>query len=101
MAFREDGGSADRHETLAGEIFRDSVLRHQLRTIQFHRRQEMPVGQLRQALVFPGNADEILYVVVPGSDVLITNRPVHSDTLTQVGLKVEITPAVGLTSPNN
>ena len=100
VSLGQDRGTPDRHQALAGKIFRDCVLDHNFSAIQFHRRQKMAVRKLRKPLFLARDADEILDVVVPGSDVLITDRPIHAETFALVGFKIQIAPTIGLPSPD-
>ena len=72
-----------------------------LDAVHFHRRQELAVGQLRQAFVLAADADETLDVVVPGRDVLVADRPVDGDAVLGVGLEVHRTPAIALPAPHD
>ena len=70
-----------------------------LDAVQRHRRQELAVGQLRQALPAAADAGEALDVVVPRRDVLVADRPVDGDARPGVRLEVEVAPAVPLPAP--
>ena len=65
------------------------------------RRQKMAVGQLRKSLALAGDADEIFHVVVPGSNFLVPDRPIHAHALALIGFKIKIAPAVRLPSPDD
>ena len=101
VSLGQDRGAPDGHETFAGKIFGDRILDHHFRAVQFHRRQKMAVRQLRKSLALAGDADEIFDIVVPGSNVLIADRPIHAEALALIGFKIKIAPAVGLPSPDN
>src|SRR6059058_355893 len=66
-----------------------------------HRREEFSVRELRQAFGLAADAGKLFDVVVPGREVRIADRPIRSDSLFQVGLKVEIAPAIALPSPGD
>src|SRR5205807_10112780 len=68
--------------------------------VNFHRRLELAVRELRQAQLFAAHADEPLDVAVPRRDVGVADRPVDAVPVAQVGLEVEIAPAVHLASPD-
>ena len=81
------------------KIFGDALLHLLLEAVHRHRRQELAVGQLRQALAAAADAGEALDVVVPRRDVLVADRPVDGDAVARVGLEVEVAPAVRLPAP--
>jgi len=66
---------------------------------EFHGREKFSVRELRQTFGLAADAGEFFNVVVPGSDVRITNRPVGGDSLFQIGFEIEIAPAVTLAAP--
>ena len=39
------------------------------------------------------DADEIFYMVIARSNLLIADRPIHPETLALIGFKVKVTPA--------
>src|SRR5712671_2094854 len=101
MRARKYRGSTDRHDALTGKILGDGVLHDELAARHFHGRQEFAVGQLRKTFRLAAHSDEILDIVIPGSDVLISNGPVSSESFAHVGFKIEIAPAIGLTAPDD
>ncbi len=74
---------------------------HVLGAVELHRRKELPVGKLRQPLLPPGDADEVLDVVVPGRNIFIAKRPVDGEAVPQVGFEVEVAPPVGVAAPHD
>src|SRR5262245_788339 len=97
----ENRATAYRHHPLAGKILGDGLLHNELGAGHFHRRQELTIWKLRKSLHLTAYADEVLHVVVPRSNVLITDRPVDADALAQIRLKVQVAPTVSLPSPDN
>src|SRR5213080_2786213 len=97
----EDRDPADRHDPLGGEPLGDAVPDHLLGAVQRHRRQELPVGQLRQSQPLAAHPDEPFHVVVPRRDVGVADRPVHAEAVPRVGLEIEIAPAVYLPAPHD
>src|SRR5229473_2422871 len=89
------------HQPLSREMFCHGILHHQFGTIHFHGRQEFPIWQLRQSFILPCDAYEIFYVVVPRGDVFVADGPVRGDTLSQIGLEIQVAPAIRLPSPHN
>src|ERR1700704_5293495 len=101
MRTSQYGGAADRHDPLAGKILGDGILHDEFAAGHFHGRQEFAIGKLRESLGLAAHADEVLDVVIPGSDVLVANWPVNGNSLAQVGFKIEIAPAIGLPAPDD
>ncbi len=56
---------------------------------------------MRQSFLLAAHADEALDVIVPRRDVGVADRPVDGDAVAQVGLEIEIAPAVHLASPDD
>ena len=83
----------------AAERLRDALLHLALEAVHLHRRQELAVGQLRQAVAAAADAGKALDVVVPRRDVRVADRPVDGDAVARVGLEVEVAPAVRLPPP--
>src|SRR6476646_3210772 len=61
----------------------------------------MAIGQLRKSLALAGDPDEIFHIVVPGSNFLVPDRPIHADALALVGFKIKVAPAVRLPPPDD
>ena len=101
VALGEDCGSTDGQDPLAGKKFGDCIFDHQFRTIHFHWGQELAIWKLRKSFGLTRDADEIFHIVIPGSDVLVANRPIDGDALAQIRFEIEITPAIRLSSPDN
>ena len=66
-----------------------------------HRGQEYAIGNLRKPLGAAADAHERLYVVVPGGEVGVADRPVHAVSVPGVGLEVEIAHPVALPAPHD
>ena len=98
VRLREVRRAADDHGASA-ERLRDALLHLALEAVHLHRRQELPVRELRQAVATAADAGKALGVVVPRRDVGVSDRPVDGDPVARVGLEVEVAPAVRLTSP--
>src|SRR5215470_12882979 len=97
---RKNGGALDGEDAIV-KMFRQRVANVLLDTGQFHRRQEFAVGKLWQAFRLPADAGELFDVVVPGCNVRIANGPSDGDAFRKIRCKIEIAPAVTLTSPSN
>src|SRR3989442_2751713 len=98
---REDRHPADGDDALGGEALRDPVPDDLLGAVERHRREEFPVGQLRQAERLAADPDELLDVIVPRRDVGIADRPIHPEAVARVGFEVEVAPAVHLSAPHD
>src|SRR5437667_2996603 len=92
--------AADGHDAVV-EMLGERVFEVQLDTGHFHRGKEFAVRKLREAFRLAANARKFLNIVVPGSDVGIANRPIDGDSVFQVGLKIEIAPAIALAAPGD
>ena len=97
----EDGDASDCEHALAPEPVLHSLPDVLLRAVQRHRRQELAVRQLRQTLFLAADADEAVHVIVPWRDVGIANRPIDRDAVAQIGLEVEVAPAINLAAPDD
>ena len=71
-----------------------------LKAIHFHGWKEFTIGQLRQTIPVPINAGKLLNIAIPGSQVLIPDRPVYNMTIPGIGFKIQLTPPVTLTAPH-
>ena len=71
-----------------------------LDAIQRHRREEGPVGQMRESFGLTADANETLDPIVPGREVGVPNGPVDGDPVSLVGLEVEVAPAIDLPGPD-
>ena len=98
VRLREDSGAADGKNAIV-EMLRDSIAENHLRAVHFHRRQKFAVGELRQALGLAADAGVRFDVVVPRSHICVADRPIDGVAFFQVGLEVEVAPAVALASP--
>ena len=98
VRLRQVGDAADDHRP-AAEVLRDPVLHLPLEAVHLHRRQELSVGELRQALTAAADAGKALDAVVPRRQVLVADRPVHRDAVAGVGLEIELAEPVGLPAP--
>src|SRR5690349_14797152 len=54
---------------------------------------------MRQALSLSADAYEPFGILIPGSQVLITNGPVHPVSILPVSFKIEVAPAVAVPAP--
>src|SRR2546421_2126452 len=95
---RQDRGAPDGHDAIV-EVFGDCVAHILLDARHFHGRQKLAVGKLRQTFSLTADASELFDVVVPRRDVRVANGPIDSDALFQVGLEVQIAPAIALAPP--
>ena len=68
-------------------------------TIQGHGRQEFSIGQVPQSLGLATDTDEGFDVIVPGLDIAVADRPVHTMSIAGVGLKIQIAPAIDMPHP--
>src|SRR6266849_6116610 len=97
----ENRDAANGHDAIFREVLGDGILDGQFGAIHLHGRQELAVGELGQTLGLAADADEILDVIVPRSNILVANGPVDSDALAQIGLEVQIAPAIALAAPHD
>ena len=101
VGLREHGAPSDRHHALARPTAGNGIFDQLFRTIQRHRLEEFPVGELRQSLSLPTDTHKHLDIVVPGRDVGIADRPVDADAFAGVRLEVQIAPAIDLAPPHD
>ena len=94
------GGAAHRDASL-GEFALDLPLERLLDDVEFHRRLEHAIRQLRQTLIRTADTHPAFDMVVPGGEVGIADRPVDADPFLGVGLEVEIAPAIALPAPGD
>src|SRR5205814_293810 len=97
---RENRRAADGHYAVL-EMLGEGIAEIHFHASHLHRREEFSVRELRQAFGLAADAGKLFDVVVPGREVRIADRPIRSDSLFQVGLKVEIAPAIALPSPGD
>ena len=64
-----------------------------------HRRLELSIGQLRQTVGIARDTDERLYPVVPWCQLGIAQWPVYALSISLVGSKIFVAPAVDLARP--
>src|SRR5690606_6858906 len=95
----QDGDAPDGDATLGKGGF-DFSFEVFLGGVHLHRLEELAVGQVRQALGLSRDADEALHVIVPRRDVGVADGTVYAVTVAQVGLEVEVAPAVHLPPPD-
>src|SRR3546814_20167248 len=43
---------------------------------------------------------ESFYMIIPGGNIFISDRPIYRNSVFRIGLKIKVTPAVALTSPH-
>ena len=99
VRLREHRTPPDRDQAVAAVRLGQALPGELLGAVERHRRKELRVGQLRQTLGPPRHAYEALDVVVPGLDVGVSDGPVHAVSVLQVGLEVEIAPAIDVARP--
>src|SRR5258708_2163159 len=68
-------------------------------TIQFPGRQELTIGQVINPIFISADAGKLLYMTVPGGQLLITDRPFHGKSIPAGGLKFIPAPALRLPGP--
>ena len=100
MDASEDRRAADGHDATV-KMFGERIFEIQFDAGHFHGRKELAVGELRQAFGLAADASKFLDVVIPGSNVGITDRPIHGDAVFQVGFEIEIAPAIALAAPSD
>ena len=94
----EHGAAAGDQDPVA-EHLRQPRLEVRLDAVHLERRQQLSVGELRQAGVLAADADEALDHVVPRRDVRVADRPVDADAFPRVGREVEVAPAEAVPGP--
>jgi hypothetical protein len=72
-----------------------------LNAVQFHRREERPVRQVREPFRLAAHPDEALDVVVPWGEVRVADGPIDGDAVAQIGFEIQIAPAIDLASPDD
>ena len=65
----------------------------------FHRRQELSVWKLREPLIGAAYAGETFNIIVPRSDILVPDGPVHPKAVLGIRLEIQFAEAIGLTTP--
>src|SRR5688500_5085399 len=95
----EDGGTTD-GDVAARGFDLDSGLHERLAGVELHRLLEFSIRQIRQSELLAAQPRKSLDVAVPGRDVLVPDRPIDAVAVAQVRLEVEITPSIGLASPD-
>src|SRR5690606_16547463 len=70
-----------------------------LYTIELDGFQKFAVRELGQTFLAPADADESVYVIVPGLDISISDGPVHPMTIGGMYVKFVITPAIRASPP--
>ena len=97
---RQHGRTANGHHAVV-EMLGERGFEIQLDAGHSHGRKEFAIGKLRQTFDLAADTGEFLDVVIPGSDVGIADRPIDSDSIFQVGLKIQIAPAIALAAPSD
>src|SRR5215469_44700 len=77
----QDCATADGEDALAPPPPCHGFLDVKLGTVELHRRQKLPIRELRQSLRLTADADEALNIAVPRRDVRVTDRPVDAHAL--------------------
>src|SRR5690606_30810428 len=72
----------------------DAIACVQFETIELHGFEELPVRQMWNTPLLTADAHEFFYIVIPGSNIPVANRPVYGNPFFGVGLKIQIAPAV-------
>ncbi len=101
VILRQNGHASDGHDAFAIEGLQDPFPRGALDAGHLHGRQELTVGQLRKPFACARHADESLHVRVPGSDVLVADRPIIAVAILCVRLEIQVAPAIDLPSPGD
>ena len=87
--------------TLASPVSEKLFAHQPFPCAHLHGRQKFPVRELLQSFFSAADSDKLLYIVIPGLNLLITNRPRNRDSFPFVCLEVQIAPAVNLASPHD
>src|SRR3546814_15676032 len=69
-------------------------------TIHLHGRHKLAVGEMRYSFVRSAYPCESFYMIIPGGNIFISDRPIYRNSVFRIGLKIKVTPAVALTSPH-
>src|SRR6185312_559010 len=96
---RQIGHASDYHTTLPLVMLFYPCRYIFLHTVQFHRREELSVGQMRQPFLAAADPDEPLHMIVPGFDIFIPDGPVYGPAFARVGIEIVVAPTVALSSP--
>src|SRR5690606_18109811 len=62
-------------------------------------RQEVAIRQYIQAIPIAANTGPLFDIRVPRGNILVPDRPVYRNTLSEIGLKVEVAMSVALAAP--
>src|SRR5690606_33948069 len=81
--------------------FLHRFLEELLYAIHRKRRQKFAVGKLGQSVFVSGNSGKLFYVAVPGREVPVTDGPVDGKTVAGRSFKVEVTPPLRMTRPED
>src|SRR5882757_333463 len=96
----QNRGTADGHNAIV-EIFRQGIAKILFDTGHLHRRKKFTVWQLRQSFGLAADSGEFFHIVIPRSNIRVTNRPIDGDAFLGVGFEVEIAPTIGLAAPGD
>src|SRR5437762_3598891 len=90
-----------RADALAAELLEQDIPAFRLGRVQLPRRQEFSVRQVRQVFLASLDANELLDVAPPRSQIFIAKGPVDAISLACVRLEVEIAPAIDAAPPHD
>src|SRR4051812_6027620 len=71
-----------------------TVLKMLLYSIHIHRWQKLTIREMRNTIVGTANAYKLLYVAVPGCNILVADWPVYTNALLCISFKIKIAPAL-------
>src|SRR5690625_32705 len=78
----------------------DSFLDFRFGAIHLNRLQKNPVRKMRNIFLAPTHSDKSLDIIIPRSNIRISNRPIDPVPVYRIGSKFQITPPVGSSSPD-
>src|SRR5690606_41284749 len=91
--------SADDHIPIIVCSF-DSLLDFFLYTVHFPGFQKLPVRESVQPFLATTYAYKFHHITIPRSNILITDWPIHSKTVTPRTFEIVLTPSLSLSCPN-
>src|SRR5690606_26518685 len=91
--------ATDNHVALAVILLLDTRGYVFFHTVQIHRREEVAIRQVRNAIADAADAGELLDIVVPRFDFFITHGPVERDALACISFEVEVREPTTLSAP--
>src|SRR5690606_34892200 len=76
-----------------------AILHVLLQAVHLKGRQKFPVWEMRNTVTISTDAHKSLDITVPRCQIFISNRPINGYAFLCVGLKIQITPALGPPTP--